>query len=62
MRDLHKCEYIVGHGTLNDPLSFFSSQVAREYPFNNLYLELGGDPEKEPTGDKHKVPNTALGA
>lgn len=27
-------------------LSFF--QAPKQYPYNNLYLERGGDPEKQP--------------
>ena len=29
--------------------------VAKPYPYNNLYLELGGDPNKEPTEEDLKV-------
>lgn len=28
-------------------------QVPKEYPFNNLYLERGGDPNKDPSEEKH---------
>ena len=28
-------------------------QIPKEYPFNNLYLERGGDPNKDPSEEKH---------
>ena len=31
------------------PLPLSLSQVPRQYPFDNLYLERGGDPNKSPS-------------
>lgn len=35
----------------------------KPYPYNNLYLEMGGDPEKEPTEKdlKRKIPRPYYG-
>merc|ERR1712176_416216 len=35
----------------------------KPYPYNNLYLEMGGDPEKEPTEEdlKRKIPRPFYG-
>lgn len=37
--------------------------VAKVYPYNNLYLEMGGDPEKEPTEEdlKRRIPTPHYG-
>lgn len=44
------------HGSCKCDLSFnlacgmfFFLQMPKQYPFNNLYLEKGGDPDKMPT-------------
>lgn len=34
-------------------LSFVFFQAPKQYPFNDLYLEKGGDPEKQPEEVKH---------
>ncbi|XP_005108677.1 NADH dehydrogenase [ubiquinone] 1 beta subcomplex subunit 8, mitochondrial [Aplysia californica] len=31
------------------PYPFFLPEMPKQYPFNDLYLERGGDPEKEPS-------------
>lgn len=31
----------------------FFFQAPKQYPFNDLYLEKGGDPEKQPEEVKH---------
>ncbi|KAK3708612.1 hypothetical protein QZH41_011780, partial [Actinostola sp. cb2023] len=35
--------------------------IPREFPYDNLYLERGGDPGKDPAEDKGKVPNSLFG-
>ncbi|EDO38440.1 predicted protein [Nematostella vectensis] len=35
--------------------------LPREFPFDNLYLERGGDPAKDPAQDTGKVTNTLCG-
>lgn len=39
------CTFSIKH------LSLF--QAPKQYPYNNLYLEKGGDPEKQPEEIKH---------
>lgn len=39
---------------------FLHFQVPKKYPFNNLYLERGGDPNKEPPTDEDLDPRKRL--
>ena len=48
--DLAKCSLKL-HSNIQPFYLLF--QVPKEYPFNNLYLERGGDPNKDPSEEKH---------
>ena len=48
--DLAKCSLKL-HSNIQRFYLLF--QVPKEYPFNNLYLERGGDPNKDPSEEKH---------
>ncbi|XP_059177018.1 NADH dehydrogenase [ubiquinone] 1 beta subcomplex subunit 8, mitochondrial-like [Physella acuta] len=39
--------FVAAH-TLLEPYPYFLPQMPKQYPFNNLYLERGGDPSLEP--------------
>ena len=48
-------------------LEYFIFQVPKEYPFNNLYLERGGDPDKDPSEevlhpDQRIIPRNLYGS
>jgi len=40
---------------LLEPYHVFPPMMPKQYPFNNLYIEQGGDPDREPTVKHYKI-------
>ena len=51
---------LVAKGLDQVSILFLIFQVPKKYPFNNLYLERGGDPNKEPPTDEDTDPRKRL--